>query len=326
MWLYDLHTPSGGDGLVHLPLIYATHLRVQHEAYAQALLRVASLVDDNCSLRGTLVDGSVFRFDLSGYDAFRTACLRRFTLDAAFAAQLAQRSISVRRTLPALCIAAETEFLAKRRVSNDVLQQVFDLVVLAIGINLANPFVESAVMLARELLGGRKLFEERYRALLGQPTFSHLSFFAAQLAALRAANERRQLTARDVIRFCWVAGFLGGGSPDRSPFESPRYVVSEIGAHDLAASRLLAASGPDLVTPDMLDVPELVLDPSGLTDEWVADSNNLVRLMRLQRVLQVNEEFRHYWQARTMRLFWLLAGSDDAAESFTLGDYQHLDH
>jgi hypothetical protein len=63
------------------------------------------------------------------------------------------------------------------------------------------------------------------------------------------------------------------------------------------------------------------MDPTALTDEWADDDNAIVRLLLLLRALQVGEEFRHYWQARVMRLFRLLAGDDRSAESKHLAGY-----
>ena len=50
-------------------------------------------------------------------------------------------------------------------------------------------------------------------------------------------------------------------------------------------------------------------------------TNQLERLLELLRMLQASEEFRHYWQARVMRLFRLLAANEMVSEAFGLDDY-----
>jgi phosphohistidine swiveling domain-containing protein len=319
LWLYDLSTQSDGDAFVHLPLVYATHMSVQHEAYAQAMLRFAQLIDRNQSLRGSIVDEVVFRFDAAGYRTFRDRCLAKIGLNRRFAGRLGERSISVRRRLPAACIRAERSFASTGDVSGSMLTRLFDLVVAAIMVNLANPFVESAIVLARELFGDRADFDSLYQDIVLRPSFSHMSYFDSELGRLRKLARESLVTREDIERFAWVAGFLGPDGRDRSAFESGKYVAKQIGSpHTL--------SGPDKRAPSTayVSAPEVPMDPTGLTEEWSDEENQLMRLLMLMRNLQVSEESRHYWQARAMRLFRLLAGPDLAAETRLLADYKAI--
>jgi pyruvate,water dikinase len=315
LWLFDLSTRSDNSAWVHVPLVYATNMSVQHEAYANALLTFAHLIDNNRSLQGSLVGDVVFRYDLAGYHAFRSACLAKVVLDRQFAAEIAERYISIRRRLPLTCLAAEESIVVSGRVDQAVTSRLFCDVVEAIAINLANPFVESAVVLAREMFGADDEFDSLYRRVVGPPSFSHMSYFASEEQRLRKRAQRGSVTAGEIQRFAWVAGFLGGGEADRSPFESASYVARQMG---LASDRLPVDDSPSAAN---ILPPNCAMDPTGLTDEWADDDNAIVRLLLLLRALQVGEEFRHYWQARVMRLFRLLAGDDWSAESQHLAEY-----
>ena len=63
LWLFDLSTQSGNQAFVHVPLVYASTMAVEHEAYARALVSFARLIDGNRSLQGAVVDGVVFPYD-----------------------------------------------------------------------------------------------------------------------------------------------------------------------------------------------------------------------------------------------------------------------
>lgn len=289
-WLYDMYSVDGNRAYVHLPLVYASRLAAHHEVYAEALRIFPSIVGMS-DFTVSITDGQVACFDISRYDRFRATCLRLIVQDVAAAQRLARAGAFNLSVLRARCLEAEEEFLDTGTVEKRPLSELRFRVARAIAVNLANPFVELALVSTSHCGDGGYS--------LPAPTFSYLSYFARRRAALSAIELD---PVSDTAYFCWEVGFLGEPSGDGSPWEDPN------------SSAHLSRTAESMLPPNVL--PPSIREPPGVPTIDAAlvracsEHNLILRCTAFLGFLQLHEELRHYWQLRVIRLLRRLGANE----------------
>lgn len=297
-WLLDLSVESHGRAAVHLPLIYASRLRVEHEAYAAALARFPSIVGLGHTIGPEVVDGAVAVFAVEEREALRDACFDALASGPALASAVARRWVP-KGDLPAACLAAERELVADRAVGAAALSRLFGAVAEAIALSLLNPFVESAFLAAHRLFAGSDLFDELVRKTEASLRFSFLKYFQTRLQELEAAAAEGPLAPERLVQFCWEVGFLAGAGSEETDYDDPHATAARLGARFVPGLR--GAPGPQL------RAPRFETGCSTVVERLAGSDNLLERCVALMAMLQLHEDLRHYWQCRAVRLFRLLA-------------------
>lgn len=189
-WLYTKSVEYDGRAYVHIPLLYATRVGPELEAYAQALARFPQLVDVPF---GVEVHHEVVAvFDPNALNAFiikvedRQSCL----------------SWTGRIACPPL---AERVLRAETHTSEATLREAHEAVIDAIALNLANPFVELA-----------------YPHERANVRFSVDRWFHERARTLR-------IEWRDIVDFSWEAGFLPRRREERALWSDPSRLADHLG-------------------------------------------------------------------------------------------------
>lgn len=316
-WLYDLYVPSMGVGIVHIPLVYLTKLHIQQEIYAASLIDLPFLLGLETLFKPAIIDGVVVRFPLSNLEPFRTECFNILANSVIVQSQLAKQMIFLKKWLPLLCIKAEKEYLTNNKVSPILMKRLFRLLVRCLSINLANPFIEIVFMRINKIYSQESYYQNYLKKITWPPIFSHLSFFSNEVKQLGENSKQGNVSLDEILEFCWTLGFLGNSIGDGSEYESPQYVMNLIGS-----SLALDNTNVELIDPNKINLPKFKFDPAALTDIWVNRGNSIENTLYFLRFLQVNEELRHYWGLRLIRLFRLIAPDVESIQAWGISDYE----
>ncbi|MEW5818803.1 MAG: hypothetical protein AB1782_01310 [Cyanobacteriota bacterium] len=316
-WLYDLHIPSHGYGIIHIPLLYLTKLRIQHEIYAGALVDFPALLGLNSIFQPFIIDGAVVKFPLHSYENFRGNCFGLITNSKTIQTKLAKQMIFLKLWLPKLCLKAEKQFISEQKVSSILLNRLYRMLIRCVAINLTNPFAEIIFIKANKIYQNDEYYKSLVSSIVWPPIFSNMTYIENEYLTLQTLADQKKIEAKDIHDFCWARAFLKNSTGDGSEYESPVFVAKEIKADELI--NILINND---INTNVLFLPDINLDPSELTTIWRDNDNNLERMLLLLRFLQVNEEFRHYWGIRIIRLFRLIAPDKKARECWSISDYE----
>jgi hypothetical protein len=315
-WLYDLHIPTNSYAVIHTPLLFLTKLTIQQELYARAAVIFAGLLDSGEQLRPEIIDSVVVRFPLASLEPWRYSIFQKFSEGLYYQERMIKLILLIKRWLPVQTIAAEKEFLQTKSVSETKITRLFFLVSLAIAANMANPFFEIIYLRSQENSKNKAAFKKQVEETLWPPVFSHMTYYKAVLEDLQQKTDKDELSVEDIYHFAFHTAFLDNSIGDGSPLEVPQVLAETLnyslpGNHDLCT----------YMKPSMVELPDIIFDPHYLTDSVPAAQNQVHLILFILRFLQVNEEFRHYWGLRVIRLFRLLAPHVSASENWNLRDY-----
>lgn len=191
-WLYARSVEYDGRAYVHVPLLYATRVGPELEAYARALARFPRLVGTPFDL--DVRHDVVAVFEPHALDAFASGVLERDGLT-----RLSAHATRIAADLPARILRAE------RQTNAENLRDAHETVVDAIALNLANPFAELA----------HPAEEVRVR-------FSADRWFHERAQTVRAVW-------RDIVDFSWEAGFLPRRREARELWSDPSRLADHLG-------------------------------------------------------------------------------------------------
>lgn len=315
-WMYDLLVRSGQSGVVHVPLILMSRLRIMHESYAYATAEFPSLLGLENSFHTSITDGAAVRFPLMEIDDFREDCFTILANNAQTVSSLAKQSILIKKWFPKLMIKAEQQFLTGEPVSSILLSRLFRMHARLIALNLTNPFFEILFIKFNKLHQEDSSYTEKVKALVFPPIFSHITYFTAETTRLKESLTGNTIDIERVLEFCWTKGFLGSSIGDGSEYEVPHYMASLCGQSNFSSDIKLT----DINTSG-IRLPDINFDPSGITDSWQNKEDPITRSLKFFRLLQINEEFRHYWGLRLIRLFRVMAPDSKAMEEWGINDY-----
>lgn len=312
-WLYDLYVQSNNDAVIHLPLIYLTKLRLQHELYSHALCQFPVILQAHHCFQPGLIDGAVVKFPLERFEGFKEYAFNLITNNLMTIKKFFKLSILLKKWLPLACIKAEKEFLLTNKISSTQFKKLFEMISTAIAINLSNPFVEQVFLQMNESRSTDKEFQLKTNEILWAPIFSHLTFYNNRFNLLKKRTEEESCSEQEILKFCWEVAFLENLIGDGSELENPETMVTKIGYKNPLTTQW--------VDPESLMLPEIVFDPCKISDVIPDDQEYHILLIKFLRLLQVNEEFRHYWGLRVVRLFRLLAPDNEAIQNWGVKEY-----
>ncbi len=315
-WLYDFHIDEGIHAYVHLPMVYASRVRAQLELYAAAMRRFPRLLRVSTSFQPEIIDGVVVRFPTRALVRFKIAAVDLLAQNPRNFIPLARAAWRIWSELPALCCQAETAWLS-RGLDQSMFRRMWRSLVAAASISLGNPFVELAYHQARSLFGSESNFRSMLSREIYQPTYSHIMHYEARWRRLRSIEGSGITIGEEIVDFAWHEGFLAEATGDGAPEESPWHVASVLGVP--LSTNLSPKPRLDLVCPH---ARHYEVDPVGLAYTLPNNNNALSLVLRLFRIQQAHEEFRHYWQARAVRLLRLVAQTPENIESWTRLDYE----
>lgn len=316
-WLYDSHVNSYGYGVVHIPLFYQTRSCIIQEIYAYAMADFPTLIELDQYFHPIVIDGAVTKFPLSELELFRQNSFEVIANNPYTMSKLANQSLAVRKWFPLLCIRAEQQVFQNGKISPVLLTRLFKMLVRLIAINLANPFIEILFMRLNKIYQDDKSYQELLNCIIWPPIFSHLSYFSNWLDKLKEQVEQNKINSQDILDFCWSAGFLGNEIGDKSEYESPEYLKALIKASEVKDT--LEIKDIDLTK---IKLPDIIFDPERLADKWDSERNHIEQILYFLRILQVNEEFRHYWGFRFVRLLRFITPDIKLTESWGIKEYE----
>ncbi len=304
LWLFELSVVnSKGWAWIHLPLIYTSRFKIQQEFYASACLSFVSDFDLISELNIELIDGVVIKFWNESLYVLKTEILKNITDSHWCEKRILKNIQSIRNKLPALCMHLEQKYIQNLAIEIEELNKFISWIELSIAISFYNPFAELSYLSCIGRDEEQKIltpFIERY---VEPPYYSHMSHFHSHYDRLR--KKKDSLTNNDIIKFCWETGFLAKSSNDGSIYEDPEYVSNMLGYN----LKLVGGFKQNILS--IYNNTQLIdLDSTGIAYDFKGKLNVIEHCFHLLRHLGVHEEFRHYWQGRSMRLIRLLFPQD----------------
>lgn len=280
-WIFDLHVKEGDRLIVHLPLVYRSPVYAELEAYARAAQYFVdtAVVEGMQGLR--IIDDCAFSFPAESYAKFKLRLATELLHPAGPSAALVRQSIQLRKCFSACCLQLERLWIQQQPLHEQFALAYSQLVKL-IAINLANPFYEAYYLFLHHHKSNDALFQSLKQKYLLPPAFSHLKWYSDK--ALQLKNDASFAAMND---YFWTASFLK---------EHTRGNAVNILNDDALQAYTLAD-----FTENYPGHKEIIYDDTGITDvvpEQLPETEHVFFMLRL---LQVNEEYRHYWQARFMR-------------------------
>ncbi len=304
-WLFGLAVTQGKYSAVHIPLIYEGSLRIQQEMYAAGLEEFSRWVGVAQDIESRLVDGVVFLFRSGTEEAVSSRALNLLTAGASFGTNCMKRIADLMQRLPAACLCTEEQWLTDEGVSPDSVENLHILLVQAVSVASINPFPETIIQAARQIIGDTPVMKDLSHRYIYAPSFSHLSYFAEELRHLEEAAAAGRADGADVTAFCWNSGFLADPRNEGCDYEQPDLTAQALG---------IPVPCPSFRAPHLrnrlIRLGHTPGRPPLCGDDHAVADNLLLRAFQLFRALQLFEEFRHYWQARAMRIFRCIAGED----------------
>lgn len=280
-WLFDLNIRENGRLIVHLPLIYRSAIYAELEAYARA----AQLFAAKGEVQVKIIDDCVFSISEESFENFKLQMIGELLQPEGIAAVLAKESVQLKKDFAESCLQLEKLWI-ERQPLNRQFETAYSQLVRLIAINLANPFYEAYYLFLHHHKADDKLFQSLKEKYLLAPSFSHLKFYSDKMMLLKEDD-----SFESVNDFFWNVSFLR---------EHVNVNDNEILNH---ANYLNNHSVPT----------SILYDPTGITDNVPSSLPQAEHVFFMLRLLQVNEEYRHYWQARFMRWMKLCFTTEQAA-------------
>lgn len=316
-WLYDQRIVFGSRAFIHIPLIYLTKMPVLQEVYANALVVFPRLIGLDDILNPVIVDGSVVMFPVHDFERFRYKAYETIINSFQKRKQLVRLCLLIKKWLPVLCLKAEKQYLLSNKPSPILLKRLHKMISLAIAINLANPFVEILFVRANRLYANDQTFKDKLDTILWPKIFSHMAYFSSEFETLKHLKNQGTLKDKHLYDFCWQTAFLENPVGDGSNLEDPANL-----AENIDCCSKVNVTGMFSYLCKNHRGPNINFDPSGITDRCNNADDTLEELLYLLRCLQVNEEVRHYWALRAVRLFRYIAIVDEQRHNWNLKDYE----
>lgn len=291
-WLFQLHVKEGDKLIVHLPLVYRSDIYAELEAYARAAHHFAATAGMQVADTVELVDDCVFHFSADWFQQFKLHQLTQLMQPAA-QVNLARQSIQLRKGFETSCLLLEKCWLQQKPLHEPFALANEQLVKL-IAINLANPFYEAFYLFLHEHKYKDELFQQLKQRYLLPPSFSHIGFYAGKFAQLQQAP-----SFQTINDYFWNASFLKEHAA--------------AGHHDHVTDTYMQQFSIEDFTGNYSPPDAIRYDPAGITDDVPGNLQPTEQVFYMLRLLQVNEEFRHYWQARFMRWMKLYFSREEAA-------------
>lgn len=292
-WLPSLRSDFGHCSAVHIPYVYSTRYKIQQEFYAEAIL---NFIDNFTSLSRQeiyVVDGVVPTFRNSLIDDAIDELMGALVKDRDLLVTICSLLTSSRRKYPMLCIKNEEYFLRNGEISPSLCQDLFDEAGKAISINLINPFIEIAYLRINDLFGKDNEISLLRKKSSERCCFSYLKLFDDRLTYLKGRVHEGDYIS-ELRRFCWNIGFLENGAGDGSEYEDIHY------CNKVLSNLSIDIPAPTGITLDDIEVNTYASPPFDLC-ESIQNINYIESLIDVFYELRLQEEWRHYWQGRTMR-------------------------
>ncbi|NOQ72715.1 MAG: hypothetical protein GQ574_11965 [Crocinitomix sp.] len=298
-WIFDLNVAERDEKVVHLPLVYASNINAELEAYGKAALHFVDFLGFDNSLQIRIVADCVFKFPSDQYQTFKLDLLEELSGNADIGMRLAELSIEIRNSFAANCVELERRFVSNKPIGI-LFEKTYQELVKLISINLSNEIFETAYLFLNENISDDRLFQEFQQKYLDPPTFSHLKWYAEQTK--KTLKNKTNDATKAISPYFWNTVFLRQSINNANVADGIRFINQETNAdYDLVYFK---ANYP-------IEGECFAYDPLGITDEMPSkDISTIEFLFYMIRLLQVNEEYRHYWQARFVR--WMNLFFQDA--------------
>ena len=311
LWAFHLSSPEGAAKslrYVHFPLIYSTPVYAELEAYARSLVQFAEWSGLDAGVR--LIDDCVVEFDGAAFDRQVPLLLNKTISDTELGKKLAEKSSRLMEGLPNDCVWLEQNLDRIDSHYRHRLRAAYESVVDLIAVNQFNICYETAYLFLKEKFGQDDVFKNLVAQCLYGQRFSYMEWFKSQTGILAAMSVQERETGRMMIDYYWNTSFLQDQHPQTNGLAEALFIADRFGFNRglqfyLSPENLPAAP------------PGIIYDYSA--KRTIHHSTNTIQhiLMTLQ-ILGVNEEFRHYWQARFFRLMRLLSPVEGSVETDSL--------
>lgn len=279
-WIFGLHVKENDKLMVHLPLVYRSSVYAELEAYARAARHFVDKVAAEAMQGLRIIDDCVFSFPRASYENFKLHLANELLRPDGAGNVLAHESIQIKKEFSASCLQLEQLWIQQQPLQKQFALAYSQLVKL-IAINLANPVYEAYYLFLHHHKSDDALFQNLKKKYLLPASFSHLKFYSDKMLQLK--NDKSFALIND---YFWNASFLKDHAAN----------AGDILNNDAVQAYTLAH-----FTETYPAHNEIVYDATGITDLADRQLSQTEHVFFMLRMLQVNEEFRHYWQARFMR-------------------------
>lgn len=306
-WLYQLGIDELEQKVVHLPLIYSSRIYLELEAYAKAAQRFPNLIGLDSEFDVRIVDDCVLKFNRHAYEKFKVDLLTKLLSGGQLSCSMYERSLRLLTRFSENCLLAEKDTIRTGQVSASFLIAYTDLVEL-ISINLSNAAFEAGYLFLSDKVTDQTFFRESSENYLAV-TFSHIGWFNDKWKAIQQPENNNFDRIND---FFWSCSFLSStgidGSIDQVIDEFNQLNNTHYSLENFTKS--YDSHPPDFDRAIRQKVEQLA--EKGKTPK---------NLFEMLEVVQLVEEYRHYWQARLFRVLKLCG---DLSELETM-NYRQLE-
>ncbi|AXG69058.1 hypothetical protein KORDIASMS9_01277 [Kordia sp. SMS9] len=312
LWILDLHIDERKEKVVHLPLIYASNVYAELEAYARAASHFVKLLGFDDSLQLKIVDDCVFKFNSSQYEPFKFELLKKLSGYTEYAIRIAQLSIETRNSFAQNCIELERRYVCNENIGNLFEKTYIELVTL-ISINLSNQVFETFYLFLNENTSNDELFQKFQRTYIETPTFSHLKWYGDET---KKRIETETVCAVNAAHYFWNTAFLRQSIQNDDVSATIKFINEKTNSsYDVAHFLKNITVAEELLNNN----------PTAMSNKMPdADISDIEFIFYMLHVLQVNEEYRHYWQARFVRWMHLFFKDEKVLQNSSFSSLQNI--
>ncbi len=260
---------EGNYAYLHLPMYYCTRNYLTLQMYADSI----RLFIKNIGLEHTIfietIDDIVLKFLTSDFACICTTMMNLFN-DKNYFERACQKLDKIYIELPEKMKILEENIKYNNTIDFANFKTLYDDFVFVLSINNMNAIVEGFLS---DILNRLK-DKEGSLNYISQNTFSHIKYFMKEKAIFEKSSDFEQKR-----KFIWNSSFLDDKSTDGSIYDNYQEIQIK--------------NKIDII-PEKFEYPLIKNDTYNNKEDYPV-------FILWTKLLQVNTEFRHYWQFRFMR-------------------------
>lgn len=281
---------------IHIPLIYKTSVRICSQSYADAIIYFLKIIGLHNKIYSKIKGYTVIEFLPNDINKIHSEAIAKFQ-DIYFFKRIKRKLDKIYEELPLLFKEMEIGFKKDKAINKKLFREIYNMLTFLISIGYFSFIIET--YLPSFLINNNN--EKKYSDFLSKNSFSHIKYFNSEKTKLYS------LKADDIINFCWNCGFLENEIGESTKFETEKY-VSKLLNKNISKKEII---------PSKFDYPDI---------ENFKEDRDIPLILLWAKLLQINLEFRHYWQFRFYRNIRFYCDNDkNVIINWTINDYEKKD-
>jgi len=301
-WIFNNILEDNEFRYLHFPLILKTTNQLLIQSYAEAVIVFVKLMNLEKQLYLDSADKLVLILLKNQLPEIRQQCISNI-FDSNFYKKTMKLYKIIHKWFPVLCIDMEKCFFKNKSISYYKFKRLYEMLKYLIAINYLNPPIEVFLMRINKQAELNPEIKFLIDKTFYKNNFSHINYFNDTLNKLKAGSKKSN---NDIYNFCWNVGFSKDAVGDGCAFENPETVCQTLNLDIMLNNEF---------------IPAEFYYPSIEFDFSETPSNDVERILSLAKLLQINLEFRHYWDLRFSRNLRKFIDNEDLT-TWTFEDYE----